>query len=1284
MRAAAVRAPSSEKSMALKVITSKHLRTSTELTLVAPIQRGFVPTETHDLMSYGTRLGALLKTFFELRRAATELSLYTSVGPLERLRSLYNFSWSVFDGGSKLLLAVTFDRPWEPYIRAIVDQAGPLLDAIFCHCEGYAGSSTEDGYVQFASWVRERQIDVSLFYAAEPDLTVDDQRYLKELERIHRERAAGPVFDERAARLALGEPGLDGIPPGPARPSTPEEARALQGVLDQRLARSLGAVLALQPFFHVPAGASRAAQDQRRFFERAAWLLVSPNIVGDLDAVAARLPGGLGAALVALSVAASRLRGEPRAAGVKLAAPEPAPEPSVGDRPEAQAGERPELSAQVQGNILTPYPHMTHGCLVLIGFDSGEAGRAFLQRLAPQVTLDSSVSDTTEIGVNVALSFEGLRTLGLTEHELEQFPREFREGMAARAGLLGDVAEEHPELWQEPRCTGLEREGQGAVLPLSSVDLMLVVQRNMNQTMDASWNEAHPAWERVHELVKPGGQSLPGVRVLHVQTLQREFTERAPDVLDAPKGRLVKERFGFADGVSQPVPACRAKGTDAKRDGVALGELLLGHPNDRGGGDRYPGHDVPLCRDGSFMVVRKLEQDVGALELFINENASQFRGGAEELYAKLMGRYRDGRSPASAGKLNDFDYAGELGDKCPLVSHVRRANPRTPEARSVHGLAIRVPRLLRRGFSYGPLSKTPSKEPRGLMFMAYNASLAEQFEVVQRWLNGGNSTGALSSHADPLLSHRSGQMLTLLDGQEPRHLRKDKPFVKLKWGMYLFAPSAAALATLASPERALRDSAAAQERARAAIGATIIAKLKAAEAAEKMELGGAPGEQLSLPRSLYQWKLLLEDRGARDEARAVWAAIRQQHQGVLRTPYGVLVGAAEHVEAVLRDEQHFSVRPYWQRMQDSVGPLYLGMDRCPVVHASTPACPHQQKPESGGARHAAPPAAKPVDPKWIEYEAAVDGSSYSKAATEPNRYMYALTRRGAFEAALAVSQKTFDELLPYVDLTELAKRVVSQVSRQWFGLPLDRAGYDTFHTAALSIFYPHPESEVRAAAAQLGQALVEAKRAAHVAAPPLAVELAKLKLGAEQVQAALVGGAQGTLAATVGSFVSVANHCLENGRLGRLRQWLESAPGQAWRAQRAGWPSHGQGPHELEEPLIVQEILKAMGRQPAPDLLHRVAVAETKLGGVQVLAGDTLVVSVGSAIVSEQIGAGRWSPDLLFGGSYSAPRGAPLQTQHACPGKEAALGMILGMLVALLDKDVRREGPLRVALRKPL
>jgi Dyp-type peroxidase family len=1205
--------------LAVKIASSKHLRTATELTLVAPIKAKFARTPSHDAVAYATRLGALLTTLFELRRASIERAMDGSVGPLERLRTLHHFSWSVFDGGTQLLLAVTFDRPWEPYIRAIVDRAGPFLDAIFCHCEGYDPCSTEQGYLRFAEWVRSHQIDVSLFYAAEPDLTVDDQRYLREFERLYRTSDSGPSFARAVSGLALGEPGSDGIPPAPPAPDDPAELARQALFVNERLLRSSAALAGLRQLFHVtdPNDAEQVAA--RRFFDRAAWMVLEP--IAPASAVAS-LPAPLGAMIERMqSVTHAALE-----AG-RCAARTPPPL-ALRDR-------------EVQANVLTSFPRMTHGCMLLIGFDSGESARAFVGRMAREVTSHAETK-SAKLGVNVALSFEGLRTLGLTELELEAFPIEFREGMAARAGSLGDVGAEHPDRWQGPRRSSLESAASGSPLSLSEVDLALIVQADLGATAELEWGVEHPLYATVKGLVGAD----PGTRVLSVQPLQREFMSNGSEPAPAPLQGIVKERFGFADGVSQPVPAPCAT-TEPKGDQVALGEILIGHGCDRGAHERYPSGPLEYTLDGSFLVVRQLEQDVAAFERFIDENSARLSGGAEALYTQIMGRRRDGWSPLSQSSLNEFDYSSDpLGAKCPLASHVRRANPRTPASESVHGLPLRGPRLARRGFSYGPfVSSRQPEEPRGLLFMAYNASLAEQFEVIQRWLNGANSTGVPSTHADPLVSHREGQVITVFDEGEPRHLLKKKPFVKLVWGHYFLAPSKAALAKLADLETSRADRLAAAEHRRARQGEAIIQKLLGLELIERAALTRAGHPNAPLEKSLFQWKVLFEDRAARAEARAVWAAIRQLPGGVLRTAYGVLVGSADGVRRVLGDEAHFSARAYAPRMRASVGLLYLGMDRCPVMG----------KP--------APPASATEDA-----ESACPATSYASAATLPNRFMSELGCGDTFAYAQRAAARHFTALGPSVDLTELAKRVVSDVARSWFGLPRDRVGYDTFHAAALTIFLPQPDPAQLAAARALSARLDDAKAEARAAAPPLARFLEQNEF-AEDIDTALVGGAQGTLAATVGSFINVANHCLQNQRLARLAAWLKAPTGQRWKAELiAGAPLDPTTP-------IVREVLHAMLEQPAPDLLHRTVVADARLGDIDLVPGESVVVSLGSALASTS--QPMEHRDLLFGGAYPSQDAAP---KHPCPGAQAALGLILGLLVTLLEHDVRRDGVLRVSV----
>ena len=238
-----------------------------------------------------------------------------------------------------------------------------------------------------------------------------------------------------------------------------------------------------------------------------------------------------------------------------------------------------------------------------------------------------------------------------------------------------------------------------------------------------------------------------------------------------------------------------------------------------------------LLRDGSFLALRKLRQDIEELEEVLYRTTRQAIDAAapgdpapvamrETLLAKMMGRWPTGHPkaglpltqvPPPDPLLNDFNYDYDTqGQQCPFHAHIRRANPRVRVTRADGG--VRPPRIVRRGMSYGPPVKPDdtqaAQQERGLVFMAYNASLGEQFEVVQRWLAGGNSSGSYSGDSDPFLGlaepgrlrhfrfeHEGQTVRMALDGSDRLH-DEPRPFVRLEWGAYFFAPSKKALANL--------------------------------------------------------------------------------------------------------------------------------------------------------------------------------------------------------------------------------------------------------------------------------------------------------------------------------------------------------------------------------------------------------------------------------------------------------------------------------------------------------
>ena len=182
-----------------------------------------------------------------------------------------------------------------------------------------------------------------------------------------------------------------------------------------------------------------------------------------------------------------------------------------------------------------------------------------------------------------------------------------------------------------------------------------------------------------------------------------------------PGGR---DHFGFFDGIAQP--ALRGAGVeprpgDGQPDGaggwrdVATGEILLGYEDEDGTLPAAP--LAPFERNGTFVVYRKLAMDTAAFRRYMA--AQHYPGGADQLAAKIVGRWPDGTplalspdSPDAAlssdsRRINDFGYDDDPGGrKCPLGAHIRRANPRDSIG-FFNGRLSNRHRLVRRGRAYG-------------------------------------------------------------------------------------------------------------------------------------------------------------------------------------------------------------------------------------------------------------------------------------------------------------------------------------------------------------------------------------------------------------------------------------------------------------------------------------------------------------------------------------------------------------------------------------------------------
>ncbi|QDG78839.1 hypothetical protein [Labrenzia sp. PHM005] len=209
--------------------------------------------------------------------------------------------------------------------------------------------------------------------------------------------------------------------------------------------------------------------------------------------------------------------------------------------------------------------------------------------------------------------------------------------------------------------------------------------------------------------------------------------------------------FGFRDGISKVDIDWKDIGEPGKVD---FREVLLGYSN-----ETYPTNPVnpgpwnDFVRDGTYLNLAWLYQDVASFNRFLKDNraAAETQSGSadpeEWLAAKLMGRWRNGsalathpnESPDQADLSNDFGYANDGdGETTPLHSHIRVCNPRDQalSAANQSRFAAGPPRLVRRGFSYGPpLEGTEDDgQDRGLIGVFACARINEQFYTVLRWI----------------------------------------------------------------------------------------------------------------------------------------------------------------------------------------------------------------------------------------------------------------------------------------------------------------------------------------------------------------------------------------------------------------------------------------------------------------------------------------------------------------------------------------------------------------------
>src|SRR5881275_2920053 len=103
----------------------------------------------------------------------------------------------------------------------------------------------------------------------------------------------------------------------------------------------------------------------------------------------------------------------------------------------------------IQHFLLTRPPALA-ARYAFLTFQDPAQGRAWLAGMVDNVGIaESAASDgpADTRWVTVAFTWNGLRALGVDDSSLATFPEEFRQGMAARAEILGDSGANHPKNW---------------------------------------------------------------------------------------------------------------------------------------------------------------------------------------------------------------------------------------------------------------------------------------------------------------------------------------------------------------------------------------------------------------------------------------------------------------------------------------------------------------------------------------------------------------------------------------------------------------------------------------------------------------------------------------------------------------------------------------------------------------------------------------------------------------------------------------------------------------------
>jgi Dyp-type peroxidase family len=443
------------------------------------------------------------------------------------------------------------------------------------------------------------------------------------------------------------------------------------------------------------------------------------------------------------------------------------------------------LLEDLQGNILKGHGR-EHTQNLFFNVQKAKEARVFLKGLAQSIKsarkqlIEAKAYRTSRqdagIFISVLLSAAGYTALGVNEAKIPQNPA-FRSGLKQRKDLLSD-----PEI----------------------------------EDWDPAFQEQE---EKIHGMILIGGADETQVRQMR-RKIQQQMSS-CIKIIGTEYGLAMRnqngdgiEHFGYVDGRSQPlllkediqIEKTQKGGIDVWDPTFPLKQVLV----------PCPGGASASTSFGSYFVFRKLEQNVKGFKEREEKIAEKFglKGKDAELAgAMIVGRFEDGTPVVTQKKdglvnpvPNNFDFKNDQGgNKCPFHAHIRKTNPRGDSI--ALGATLEQERshiMARRGITYGTRNAELDNEGKiielkdkpvggvGLLFMAYQSDLENQFEFTQQsWANNPNFVKQ-NTGIDPVIGQGAAasipqQQPVNWNSQTKKPINFDG-FVTMKGGEYFFAP----------------------------------------------------------------------------------------------------------------------------------------------------------------------------------------------------------------------------------------------------------------------------------------------------------------------------------------------------------------------------------------------------------------------------------------------------------------------------------------------------------------